>query len=88
MNYGIKVSHATVNNALKARLGLKYLKAKHKTNKILGEENVLRTMTLLKKIARCFIQKMSIIYVDESSILNQNNNLRTWMHKKKTFFVI
>lgn len=32
LNYGIKVSHATVNNTLKASLGLKYLKVKSKTN--------------------------------------------------------
>lgn len=56
--------------------------------KLLCEENVLRTMTLLKIIDRCFIQKMSIIYVDESSMLNQNNNLRTWIQPKETFFVI
>jgi hypothetical protein len=86
LNYGIKVSHVTVNNALKERLGLKYLKVKPKTNKILCEENVLRALTLIKIIARCFIQKLSIIYVDESSILNQNNNLRTWIQPKENLF--
>ena len=43
-------------------------------------------MTLIKIITRCLIQSISIIYVDESSILNQNNNLRTWIIPKEEFF--
>ena len=76
---GKKISHVTVNNALKRNLGLKYLKIIPKTNKIISEDNALRTMTIIKIISRCLMQNISIIYVDETSIMNINNNLRTWI---------
>lgn len=35
-------------------------------------------MTVLKIVSRCICQKISIIYLDESKILNTNNsNLKT-----------
>ncbi len=74
-----KVTHVTINNVLKRSLGLKYLKVAPKTNKIISENNALRIMTLIKIISRCLIQKISLIYIDESSIMNINNNFRTWI---------
>ena len=75
---GKRVSHVTINNTLK-RLGMRYLKVSPKTDKILSNENLLSTMAVLKIVSRCINQKISIIYIDESTILNINNNLKAWI---------
>lgn len=83
---GTKINHVTINNTLKRNLGLKFLKVVPKSNKIISEDNALRIMTILKIISRCLIQKISIIYVDETSIMNINNNLRTWIKPGEDIF--
>ena len=82
---GNTVSHVTVNKTLKS-LGMRYLKVSPKTNKILSDENLLSTMTVLKIISRCIKQKISIIYLDESTIININNNLKTWIIPGETLY--
>ena len=86
MKYGTKLNHVTINNALKKNLGLKFLKVIPKSNKIISIDNALRIITILKIITRCLIQKISIIYVDETSIMNINNNLRTWIMPGEDIF--
>ena len=83
---GIKVSHTTINYTLKNKLGLKYKKVIPKTSKIFSKENKIHTMALLKIIARCLKQNISIIYVDETHILNINNNLKAWIKKSETLY--
>ena len=65
---------------------MRYLKVSPKTNKILSDENLLSTMTVLKIISRCIKQKISIIYLDESTIININNNLKTWIIPGETLY--
>lgn len=83
---GNKVSHTTINNILKNNLGLRYLKVVPKNLKILSEESVIYSMALIKIIARCIKNKISIIFCDESSILNVNNNYRAWVPPKSNFY--
>lgn len=79
------VSKSTIYNILKKRLGLSWIKKTIKTNKINGPKNVLMMMTFIKIIIRCFIQKFSVIYVDESSIQTYNNHLKIWSNEKENF---
>lgn len=83
---GNKVSHTTINNILKNNLGLRYLKVVPKNLKILSEESIIYSMALIKIIARCIKNKISIIFCDESSILNVNNNYRAWVPPKSNFY--
>lgn len=76
---GNRVSHTTISNVLKYKLGYRYLKVAPKTNKIISPESIIISMGILKIVSRCIKEKISIIYVDESTILNINNNLRTWI---------
>jgi hypothetical protein len=69
------------------RLGLRYLKVAPKSNKILTNENLLTSMAVLKIISRCIYQNISIIYEDETTILNINHNLKTWIVPGENIYV-
>ena len=44
-------------------------------------------MSIIKIIARCIKQGISIIYCDESSILSTNNNFRAWIQPRENFYI-
>ena len=83
---GEKISHSTINSTLKKSLGLHYLKVVPKSSKILSIESVICSMAIIKIIARCIKQGISIIYCDESSILSTNNNFRAWIQPRENFY--
>ena len=56
-------------------MGLRFLKVIPKTNKILKEDNIIASLALIKIIARCIKENITIIYFVESAIINLNNNL-------------
>ena len=84
---GKKVSHTTINMTLKNKLGLHFLKVVPKSSKILSIESIICSMSIIKIIARCIKERISIIYCDESSIINTNNNFRAWIKPKENFYV-
>lgn len=59
-------------------MGLRFLKVIPKTNKILKEDNIIASLALIKIIARCIKENITIIYFVESAIINLNNNLKTY----------
>ena len=85
---GEKISHSTINSTLKKNLGLHYLKVVPKSSKILSIESVICSMSIIKIIARCIKQGISIIYCDESSIFSTNNNFRAWIQPRENFLLI
>lgn len=84
---GKKRSHTTINMTLKNKLGLHYLKVVPKSSKIIAIENIICSMSIVKIIARCIKERISIIYCDESCILSTNNNFRAWVKPKENFYV-
>lgn len=83
---GIKVSKSTINNIIHNRLGYRYLKTTIKNKIILSDENIIISLSFIKIIERCLRLKMTIIYVDETSILSMNNNYRLWRHKNQEIY--
>ena len=83
-----KVIHKSqVNNIIKKKLGLRYLKTSVKTNKILRKENILFSFCFIKIIIRAIKLGYEILFQDESSILCSNNNYKCWRYlDEKIYF--
>ena len=83
---GKYISKSTVHNCLRKQLGLKYLKSTIKTKKILEEKNIINSLAFLKVIIKCLKLKFHIIFLDESSIQNDNNNYYSWRFPNEELF--
>ena len=83
---GKYISKSTVHNCLRKQLGLKYLKSTIKTKKILEKKNIINSLAFLKVIIKCLKLKFHIIFLDESSIQNDNNNYYSWRFPNEELF--
>ena len=73
---GNTVSKSKINQIIKYKMGYSYLKSTVKTNKIIGKENILISFAFIKIISRCLKLGYKIIYLDETGLMNGNNNYR------------
>ena len=83
---GKYISKSTIHNCLRKQLGLKYLKTTIKTEKILEIKNIINSLAFLKVIIKCIKLKFHIIFLDETSIQNDNNNYYSWRFPNEELF--
>lgn len=57
---------------------MRYRKTTIKNSKVQNNRNILMSLCFIKIIVKCLKLNYRVIYVDESSIQNNNNNFRTW----------
>ena len=67
-------------------MGYHYLKTTIKTSQILEKENILIAFAFIKIITRCIKLGYKIIFVDESGIMNGNNNYRCIRKKDEQIY--
>lgn len=83
---GKRISKSTIHNCLKKELGYKYMKTTIKTNKILSKDNILLSFAFIKIIARSISFKFNLVYIDETSIQNNNNNYFCWRKAQQNIY--
>ena len=82
-----KVVHKTkVNNIMRNKLGLHYIKTSIKTTKILNKKNLLISFCFIKTIIRAIKMGYKILFQDECSILCSNNNFHCWRFRNEHNF--
>lgn len=82
-----KIVHKTnVNNIIRNKLGLHYLKTSVKTSKINSDKNMFISFCFVKILVRALKLGFKILYLDESAILGKNNNYKCWRGKKENIF--
>ncbi len=82
-----KVVHKTkVNNIMRNKLGLHYIKTSIKTTKILNIKNLLISFFFIKTIMRAIKMGYKILFQDECSILCSNNNFHCWRFRNEHIF--
>lgn len=84
---GIKISKSTINKVIRHKLGYKFLKTTIKNINILSQDNIITSLEFLKIIERCIKMNIKLIYLDESSILNTNNNYRLWRYPNEEIYM-
>lgn len=75
---GKSISKTYINNILKNKLKLSYLKSTIKTSKINSDIGLISSFCFIKSIAKCLHLGYKLFFLDESSILSYNNNYRAW----------
>lgn len=75
---GKTISKTYINNILKNKLNLSYLKTCIKTTKVNSDVGIFSSFLFIKSIVKCLKLGFKILFLDESSIMSQNNNYRTW----------
>lgn len=86
LDTGYKISKTKVNDILKNKLCLKYLKTTIKTNKVNNNRNIIISLCFIKIIIKCLKLNYKIIFIDESSIQCNTNNFRTWRKKDESIY--
>ena len=82
-----KIIHKThVNNIMRKKLGLHYIKTSIKTSKINTKENLLFSFCFVKILIRCIKLGYHILFQDESSIICKNNHYRCWRYPSEKIF--
>ena len=67
-------------------MGYHYLKTTIKTSQILEKENILIAFAFIKIITRSIKLGYKIIFVDESGLMNGNNNYRCYRKKDEQIY--
>ena len=75
---GKSIGKSTVNNIIKKKLGLHYLKTTLKSNFLNTNEGIYYSLCFIKTFIRCISQGYEIIFVDESSIKSSNSIYWCW----------
>jgi hypothetical protein len=83
---GKKMSKTKVNNILRYKLNLRFLKSAIKTDKLLTNRNILASLCFIKIVIKCLKLNYKLIFVDETSIQCNNNNFKTWRKKEETIY--
>ncbi len=82
-----KIIHKSqVNNIMRKKLGLHYLKTSIKTSKIMIKKNKLYSFCFIKVLVRAIKLGYKILFEDESSILVSNNNYKCWRFPDEKIF--
>lgn len=83
-----KVIHKSqMNNIMRKKIGLHYIKTSLKTSKINSKKNLLFSFCFIRIVIRAIKLGFKILYQDESSILNSNNNYRCWRFEDEKIFI-
>lgn len=83
---GKSISKTYINNILKNKLKLSYLKSPIKTSKINSDIGLLSSFYYIKAITKCLNLGIKLLFLDESSILSYNNNYRAWRAPNKNIY--
>ena len=83
---GKKTNRTSVLKIIKEKLGYKFLKTNPKSIFIRDNEHILISLCFIKIIVRCILLNFNILFCDETSILNKNNNLRVWRKSDETIY--
>ena len=75
-----------INNILKNKLKLSYLKTNVKTSRIITPNSTFMCICFIKIITRAIALGFNILFMDESSILSKNNSFRTWRTKNQNIY--
>ena len=83
---GKKISKTKVNNILRNKLNLRFLKSAIKTDKLLNNKNILISLCFIKIVIKCLKLNFKLIFIDETSIQCNNNNFKAWRKKDETIY--
>ncbi len=83
---GKNLCRTKINNIIKNKLKLSYLKTKVKTCKLITSNTIFMCICFIKIITRAIGQGFDILFMDESSILSKNNNFRCWRDKRENVY--
>lgn len=83
---GKRISKTKVHNILRNKLNLKFRKTIIKTSKVNDNRNILSSICFIKIVIKCLKLDYKIIFIDESAILSNNNNFKTWRSEKEEIF--
>ena len=84
--YGYSISKNTINQILRNKLNMHFLKTNPKNAILLSNNSVKKTFFVLKVLIRHIKLGGNIIYVDESSFSTVNNNYKTWRQQNSQIF--
>lgn len=80
---GKKISKTKVNNIMRNKLGLHFIKTTIKNQKINNNKNILISLCFIKILIKCLKLNFHLIFVDESIIQANNNNYKIWRKKNE-----
>lgn len=84
--YGQSISKNTINQILRNKLNMHFLKTNPKNEKLLSSNSIKQTFFVLKILIRHIKLGGNVIYIDESSFSTVNNNYKTWRHQNSQVF--
>lgn len=83
-----KIIHKSqMNNIMRRKIGLHYVKTSLKTNQINSPANISFSFCFVRIILRAIKFGFKILFQDETSILNSNNHYRCWRFKDEKIFI-
>lgn len=77
------ISKSAIFYILKNKLNYKYLRTTTKCYKLNNISSKIRAFIFIKIIIKAFINKMNIIFIDETNIQIENNHLKVWRLKNE-----
>ena len=83
---GKTIHKSQMNNIMRKKVGLHYIKTSLKNNKINSTKNILYSFCFIRIILRAIKLGFKILFQDETSILNSNNNYRCWRFEGEKIF--
>lgn len=83
---GKKTNRTSINKIIRDKFGYRYLKTVLKNRKIKETNNRLISFAFIKIIIKSIIKGFKIIYIDESTIKNKNNNFRCFRKPEEQIY--
>ena len=84
---GKSISKSTINNIIKNKLGLHYLKTTLKSNFLKTDKGNYYSFCFIKIFIKCLIKGFEMIFIDESSIRTINSKYKCWRgYKEQIYF--
>lgn len=83
---GNTIHKSQINNIMRNKLGLHYIKTSIKSNKINRKQNILYSFCFIKILIRALKLGYKLLFQDESCILCSNNNYRCWRYPEEKIF--
>ena len=80
------IQKSLVHEIMKNLLKYKYKKISVKTDKLISKNSIKLSFYFLKVLLRALINKISLVFIDESGFYTKNNNYRTWGLKLNQYF--
>jgi transposase len=80
------IQKSLVHEIMKNLLKYKYKKTSVKTDKLISKNSIKLSFYFLKVLLRALINKISLVFIDESGFYTKNNNYRTWRTEAESIF--